>query len=495
MNRLLLFLVLLIGCFACCYAQSQVPLGLETISAQLIPFCDSNETGTTDNTTQATPADVCANPGETLKCKTLLDRSSNKEWIAVVHQKGILFYQVFNDSVKAIANYPSVCPELFVIGVIGDSIVISSGDDPICPALGLGTINLADLTSSNTSISENNTDLITLDVTPHIGLLYYMEWPLWSPETNTLVVFGASNQSDAADIDKKDLILRIVDDVDTPTILFESNLFPFNFDHFHTVLFTERSSASSNTTGEGSSLFIIGPTLSNLTQSSDDSEDSEEDVHGEADRIEIWDISFTNGSQPALVSFIPLKGAHLVAVHENGTALYVSIAHEEDRGNVTSGADDNSTDTSENGFLVIIDSSDPLVLTIAGNLTYEQMRSLAEQAGVTLSNDTDPATSVKQITAMKVAHGELMVGWNTGELFVFGIVDDPFNPNLNGYINVLKLDNFPDSPSSPGDEELNREYKGVSDICPWQILENQIWLTAFDRNKDGSLFIGLRQLA
>ncbi len=77
-----------------------------------------------------------------------------------------------------------------------------------------------------------------------------MEWPLWSPETKTLVVFDASNEKidNTTEEGDSDLIIDL-SNFSSPRVLFDQDSFPFNLDHVHAILFSPSSNNTDNTTG------------------------------------------------------------------------------------------------------------------------------------------------------------------------------------------------------------------------------------------------------
>lgn len=470
---------------------------LNATFVNLIPFCDQEQP---EPPGSAYESEICSDRQEPLKCKILLDQTNNREFVGLVHGKGIAFYHVDarTHATKLVAQYEAECSKLMVVGLWNNFIVISSSkaesEEEDCPALGLGFIDTSDWpVGSGNDTSEE--EPINVDVTPNTQFFSFAESILSSKDqgntTNVedwfLAVFGASNETGSAN--PQDLFLKSVTQPQTGNattnategepsfeLLFKGS-FPFQLNPRWSVLWKKPTSTAGNTT-----LWMVGPVASE--QGTNQTEQAEG-----ANAVEIWSIfgNSTGGNQtfsPQRVATIPAEGAKFVALSPNGNALYLAQmaqlrGNETQQGNVSSTRPD---------MLTVLDISNLDSIRIAANVTYEQMKE-----GVQGGNTTGtPEEKVPKITALK-AGGRLWTGWNTGELFIHDISTDPLSPTLQFFGDIFSLseENLGgENTTSNGSGNVTGE--GINDICPYVIgPQARAFVTATPINQQGKLFMGV----
>jgi hypothetical protein len=474
-NKFSITLVVLLGlALHCCSGQSQTGL-LETTTVNVVPFCN------VQNTSYPNTTSICSDREQPLKCKILLNQATGREFVALVHGKGIAFYHVdaVTHTTQLVAQYQSDCLTLKVVGLWRNLVFVSSSlpvnSTQTCPALGLGTID-------TTQWGTGNATVIDVQVTPNTLLFSYAEEILSSKDQgNTsssldwfLAVFGATQANQTGT--SQDLLLKSPGTTSTdnttaenPTfeVLFQNTSFPFQLLPRWSFLFNKLASGpSGNTTAqEGNSLWIVGPSRAAST-----GETSSE--------IQIWSLlasqsNDTSGNvsssifQPSRIAVIPVNEGKYVGISPRGEVLYAS--------QLESGANQTTGD-----MLTVFDITNLQAIRIAGNITYQQLK---QGVGAGSSNVT--TGEVPKITALK-AGGRLWSGWNTGELFVHTISVDPLNPTLEFYGDIFTLTQQNTSGST------SNGVKGINDICPYVIgPQARSFVTANPANENGKLFVAV----
>jgi len=431
----------------------------------------------------------------------LIEDNKGRAIVALLAAEGVVFYSVsqVDGSVIPVGVYPSKCKTLFVIGAVNDSLLISSDNDdadhtdsqenPNCPALGLGTIDMTPLF--------NSTTVTTVTVTPNTELFQYMDNFVWSDANKTLLVVKAFNviANSTTNVTKTDFILGLSNgNFASPEILSQNSSFPFKFDWGQAAIFKKIKASSTNTTssnttsGNTTVWYIVGP-VSAIPPAENDVDDL---FLFDPNRVEIWNL--TEPSFPQLVSTLTLKSPRRLDVNAAATALYVSVLG---NATATSSNSTNSTLPTANDSLQIFDLSDVKSPTFMGEITYEGMLAAVQTKGAT-PDSTVTSTGGKRITAVK-APDDLLVGWNTGELGEWDLDTNPFIPEFKAYVSTLSVPTTTIGNSTAGSTNstdfpaLNAKFKGVSDITASKLGSYITFITAYDNTKGGSLFEGFKR--
>jgi len=215
--------------------------------------------------------------------------------------------------------------------------------------------------------------------------------------------------------------------------------------------------------------------------------------------VEIWNL--TEPSFPQLVTTISSSEPRKLDVNAAATALYVSwLVNSTGSSNTTTGTNStNSTAPTSDDTLYIYDLADLKNPTLVKIIDYTAFLDAVRAKGGT-PDATVTSTGGKRITAVK-APDDLLVGWNTGELFEYELDTDPLNPEFEGYVSTLSVTtttvgvNSTSSGSTNSTQlpALNAEFKGVTDIAASKLGSYITYITAYDNTKGGSLFEGFKR--
>jgi hypothetical protein len=451
------FLVVTVLLFALSF-QVHAQTELVETYRELYEFC----TDVVSNVTSGSDTNVtrCANPDEItpLMCTTLVDSLNLRELVAVVHAKGIAFYHVFpiSGNVTLLANYPSSCAKLFVLGFLEDRVLIGSGEDNTtgtntttgsnttgCEPLGVGSILFSDILSSNVT-----GEVTILEAIPQTSAFEFISKGFLFQPNSTLWIFGPDGDTN------RTLVLDLSGGVENFTVLVDFPVNPLdNIDVENAVLFS-LGAGDNTTTGNFSGVFVVAPVL-------------------DENRVEVYDVSDVNGT--TLAGSINVTNPRKVAVSSSGTALYIASRLSE-----VSTSNDTTTFPSDD-ILLIVDSSSFANLTNVLNITFLDL------GGANISTEGDNTTSSNQthtITSLFTSFNYLWIGWNTGELSVWNITADLLAPEL---INVT-LTIAPNASVLSSFTALPEW--GVQDICGSLIDNNKAWVTVTEPPLEGDLFIG-----
>lgn len=456
--------------FTLCWAQqSSVQPGLVSDSNQFIGKC-SNE----DSDPQ-----FCSPEDRGLRCKVLFDNPNssignntslgNNGVIALNYENGILFLKfspIFNQFIP-IANYPSECADLVVLGNWNGKVYFTSlanetdsdeVEDDSCRTLGLGSIDWSDIINNTDNINclPQSGTIKNVEATPNLSLFNYVsDNVLFDEETGWVFLFGVTTPTSEV---KVPLVILFLGNASNP---------------FARILYTitqdlNISAKDAKLFRKDGELYLVAPVTGNGTQP-DFFFDLQENQGKSVRLFKVSDLLDAGIAEVEPLSSVGLANADKIAISEDGNALFISAQQ-------LIGNNTGMVELNDKLYLVRFEGES---LSVVRSLSYQNM---LQAAGL----NQNISNNQPNITALFANEKYLWIGWSNGELFVWNI-ESPFNLELVGWADTTFETLRFNQTSIPANK-----YKGINDICGSEKLINRAFVTVSYPGNLGDALLGFK---